>query len=446
MTLSAASLRALLEANLPAGATGLVVGLSGGMDSACLATALMQISPALRQLAVRAVHVDHGLQAAAGAFRVAASALCLKLDMPLEIIEVVVDTGNGASLEAAAREARYRAFARQLRRGECLLTAHHAGDQAETLLLQLLRGAGPKGLSAMPLCRALGLGWQLRPLLATTQRELAGFAAASGVAHVSDPMNHDVRFDRAFLRAELWPLIEQRWPGATLALARAARHLADAQEMVDRSASLAVQKLADGEALSVTGLRVLPPVEQRHALRHWLAALGVMPPSTARLAEALRQIIDADDDHLPVVAWGGHALRRYRDRVFLTPAVPPGLGAPRAWPVGVDSSMALGEGLGTLRFKPQPGGLDAARLPAVLTVRRRRGGESLKAQRRARTQTLQHLCQSHGVLPWMRDALPLLFAGESLVAIGDLWLDARWRVPQGAMGLGVAWADAPLLV
>jgi len=446
VTFSAASLRAQLEANLPRGATGLVVGLSGGVDSACLATALSQISPPLRGLPLRAVHVDHGMQSAAGEFRLAASALCRKLDMPLEIIEVVVAGAAGVSLEAAAREARYRGFARQLRPGECLLSAHHAVDQAETLLLQLLRGAGPKGLSAMPLCRALGAGWHLRPLLGTSKRELLRFAAESGVAAVSDPMNHDRRFDRAFLRAELWPLIERRWPGATMALARAARHLADAQATVDRSASLAVQKLADGDALSVTGLRVLTPVERRHALRYWLVAAGVTPPSTARLDEALRQILDADDDHLPVVIWGEHALRRYRDRVFLTPAVPACMGEPRSWPVGVDSRMALGEGLGTLRFMAQPGGLDAARLPAVLTVRRRHGGESLKPRRPARTQSVQHLCQSHGVLPWMRDALPMLFAGESLVAIGDLWHDARWCAPPGVGGVRVVGEEAPLLV
>ncbi len=445
MTFSAAALRAVLEANVPPNATGLVVGLSGGVDSACLATALTQLSPPLAGLPLRAVHVDHGLQAAAGEFRRAASALCRKLAMPLEIIEVAVESG-GVSLEAAARDARYRGFERQLERGECLLTAHHAADQAETLLLQLLRGAGPKGLSAMPLRRALGLGWHVRPLLGTSKRELLRFAAESGVDAVSDPMNHDPKFDRAFLRAELWPLIEQRWPGATMALARAARHFADAQEMVDQSASLAVQKLKDGDALSVTGLRVLGPLERRHALRYWLSAAGVTPPSTARLGEALRQIIDADADHLPVVVWGEHALRRYRDRVFLTPAVPPCLAAPRSWPVGVDSSLPLGAGLGTLRFMARPGGLDVARLPGVITVRRRRGGESLKAHRLARTRSVQHLCQSEGVLPWMRDALPLLFAGESLVAIGDRWHDARWCVPPGVMGLRVVWEDAPLLV
>ena len=454
MIFSAASLDAALEAHLPRGATGLVIALSGGVDSACLATALAQAaaspphsgSPAWRGLPVRAVHVDHGLQAAAGEFRAACATLCRKLGLPLDIIDVVVATEAGASIEAAAREARYAGFARELAPGECLLTGHHAADQAETLLLQLLRGAGPKGLSAMPRCRVLGAGWQVRPLLEVAKTALLQFAAVAGVVAVSDPMNHDLRFDRAFLRARLWPPIEERWPAATLALARAARHMANAQQLLDESAAAAVQQLTDGEGLAVRGLRRLSATQQSNALRYWLTAAGVTPPSTARLAEALRQITEADDDQLPMVAWGGNALRRYRDRVFLTPAAPPRIADLADWPVGGDHCLALGEGLGRLRWVRQNGGLDGTRLPPTVTVRRRRGGESLKAHRSARTRSVQHLCQSLGVLPWMRDALPLLVAGRTLIAIGDLWQDARWCVPKDAIGLGVAWEDAPTLV
>ena len=461
MIFSAASLHAVLEAHVPQGASGLVVGLSGGLDSACLVTALAQITarpsgaapPAAkaaeaalwRGLPVRAMHVDHGLQAAAGEFRAACIALCRELGLPLDIVDVSVAI-HGVSVEAAARDARYQAFARQLRTGECLLTAHHATDQAETLLIQLLRGAGLKGLSAMPLRRVLGAGWQLRPLLETPQAALRRFAQETGVTAASDPMNHDLRFDRAFLRAQLWPSIEGRWPGATQALARAAQHMADAQELLDRAAAGDVRTLTDGHGLSVTGLRLLSAAQQSNAVRHWLAAAHATLPSTARLTEALRQVLEADADHLPVVTWGGHALRRYRDRVFLTPAILPRVGDPLHWAVDLESSLTLGDGLGTLHWIRQPGGLDAARLPRSVMVRRRRGGEALKAHRLAKTRSVQHLCQSLGVLPWMRDSLPLLFAGETLISIGDLWMDARWCVPDDAAGLGVAWEDAPVLV
>ena len=445
MEFGAAALRAVLEESVPAGAAGLVVALSGGADSACLLTALCAAAPVSLPWPVRAVHIDHGLQAAAGALRESAAGLCRRLEVPLTVARVAVETGPGVSLEAAARTARYRAFAHELQAGECLLTAHHAQDQAETLLLQLLRGAGLKGLSAMPLCRRFAAGWHLRPLIDVTPRALAAFRAAHGIDAADDPMNRDARFDRVYLRTRAWPALEERWPGAAASLARTAHHLADAQQLLDQTAAGAMRRLRDGEALSVPGLRALSMREQVSTLRFWLHDAGVIPPSTLRLAEALRQVMTADTDHLPAIVWGEHALRRYQARLFVTAATLPALGASRDWRIAPGSRLPLGEGLGALRWVAQPGGLDAERLPGVLCVRRRSGGETLKVAEHARTQSVQHLCQAMGVLPWMRDALPMLYAGDELIAIGDIWQDARWRVGRGAPGFGCVWEDAPAL-
>jgi len=441
----AAELRAVLEESLPGGASGLMVGVSGGADSACLLTALCEAAPGSPAWPVRAVHIDHGLQAASSALCASAVALCRRLEVALTVARVAVETGPGVSVEAAARTARYRAFAHELEAGECLLTAHHAQDQAETLLLQLLRGAGLKGLSAMPLCRRFAAGWHLRPLIDVTPRALGAFRASRRIEAVDDPMNRDARFDRAYLRARAWPAIEERWPGAAAALARTAHHLADAQQLLDQLAAGAMRRLRDGEALSVPGLRALSVREQASTLRHWLHDRGITPPSTLRLAEALRQVMTADGDHLPVIVWGGHALRRYQARLFVTAAAVPALAASQDWPISLGSRLDLGAGLGVLRWAAQPGGLDPQRLPSVLSVRRRSGGETLKAAERARTQSVQHLCQTMGVLPWMRDALPMLYAADELIAIGDIWQDARWRVRPGAPGFGCVWEDAPAL-
>ena len=447
---SAASLRAVLDVHVPAGATGLVVALSGGADSAALLLAAAGLGSSFHGLPLRAVHVDHGLQAAAAEFRTACAAVCLGLDIPLTVLFVAIHSPPGASLEAAARDARYAALARDLRPGECLLTAHHSADQAETLLLQALRGAGLKGLSAMPLCRPLGAGWHVRPLLDVAQRELLAFGAASRAASsgawVADPMNQDTRFDRSYLRRDLWPLIAARWPGSAGALSRTARHLAEAQVSLDRAAAAHVGRLRDGEALSVPGLRALEPVERIDAVRFWLCEAGVEPPSTVRLTEALRQMFDAGADHLPCVLWGAHALRRYRQRIFLTPAFPPQLDGVLPWAVRPDSSIDLGPSLGTLRWVAQIGGIDAGRVPQMVFVRRRDGGEALRPAANARTQSVRHLCQQHGVLPWARDALPVIFAGQELIAVGDLWSDARWCVAPSLPGLGIVWEHAPVIV
>jgi tRNA(Ile)-lysidine synthase len=446
MNFSAAALRAVLDAHVPVDATGLAVALSGGPDSAGLLAAAASLGGSFRGLPLRAVHIDHGLQAAAAAFRGACAALCAELNMPLTVIAVDVRATAGESVEAAAREARYAALEAELRPGECLLTAHHREDQAETLLLQALRGAGLAGLSAMPVCRPLGQGWHLRPVLDVPQSELLAAGARAGGGAVRDPMNEDLRFDRAYLRRQIWPLIKARWPGAGTALSRTARHAAEAQDLLERAAAADVGRLRDGDALSVPGLRALSSQERINTLRLWLRDAGVEPPSEARLTEALRQIFEAEADHLPAIEWGCCALRRYRHRVFLTEIHPPRLDATLQWRTAPGAELDLGPNLGVLRWVAQTGGIDARRLPETLTVRRRGGGETLKPGSRARTQSVQHLCQSQGVLPWLRDALPLMFADGALIAVADLWLDARWCVAWGEPGLGVAWESGPIIV
>jgi len=454
MSFSLSRLRALLEAHTPAAATGYAVALSGGADSAALLAAMS----GLCDLPLRALHVDHGLQAAAAEFREACGELCRRLGVPLTVLTVVVPTPAGVSVEASARTARYAALALSLNVGECLLTAHHRADQAETLLLQTLRGAGLRGLSAMPLCRPLGAGWQLRPVLDVPQHELlalaasvsasagAGAGAGAGAA-AADPMNDDLRFDRVYLRRRLWPLIETRWPGAGAALSRTARHVAEAQELLDRTAAADLAHLRDGTALSLPRLRALEAANRIHVVRYWLREAGAEPPSTARLTEALRQLLDAQDDHLPAVVWGDCALRRYRDRVFLTEADPPRLQGTRRWEAAPGSRVDLGPGLGSLRLAVvQRGGIAPHRLPLTLSVRARSGGETLKPAAHAKTQTVQHLCQSHGVLPWLRDALPFVYADAVLIAVADLWQDAHWNAGPEGPGFVIEWERAPALV
>jgi tRNA(Ile)-lysidine synthase len=443
MTDSAASLHAALSAHLPVECRGLIVALSGGADSSALLTALH--AERFRQLPLRAVHIDHGLQIEAAAFRAACEALCTRLEVPLRIIAVRVDVGAGASLEAAAREARYAALAAEVGPMECLLTAHHREDQAETVLLQALRGAGLKGMAAMPARRVFGQGWHVRPLLEMPQSELLELGASGADSAFIDPMNTDMRFDRSFLRQQLWPLVAARWPGAAAALSRSARHMAQAQELMDQSAQPILARLRDGEALSITGLRVLSAAQRMNAVRLWLSRAEVELPSTARLEEALRQVLNADQDHVPAIVWHRHALRRYRQRLFLTAAHPPHLQGPLSW-THSSAELPLGNSLGSLSMVPQAGGLDASRLPESLVVRRREGGETLRPAPLAKTQTVQHLCQSLGILPWMRDALPFVFAGEELLAVGDLWQETRYCAAPAEPGLRIAWCQPPIIV
>ena len=443
MSFSAATLHAVLQACIPGEATGLVVALSGGPDSAALLAALAALQGNFRGLPVRAAHVDHGLQPAASDFRKNAQALCDELRIPLSIIAVEVPLEAGASLEAAAREARYAALEAQLAPHECLLTAHHRDDQAETFLLQALRGSGFKGMSAMPMCREFGPGWHVRPMLEVSGQDLRRFGRALQRFQSLDPMNEDERFDRVHLRRHVWPPIAMRWPGAATALARAAGHAADAQLLLDELAQTDIAGLRDGDELDVRGLRRLSAHRRANAVRLWLRAKSLEPPSAVRLAEALRQILDAEHDHQPSIVWGRKALRRYRHRMFVTDADPPRIDTVQ-WPVKLGSAVELSPQLGRLTWVPQRGGIAAAGLPPCVSVRRRAGGETLKPGASARTQSVQHLCQEFGVLPWMRDALPLIFAGDELVAVADIWVEARFSGAE-APGLGIAWQGGPVI-
>ena len=444
MSFSAAALARIFAEELPPGATGLVVALSGGTDSGCLAAAVATLARAAGAPPVRAVHVDHGLQAAAAEFRRICETLCAALSMPLAILTAPpIDASARVSLEAAARDARYAALARNLAAGECLLTAHHGEDQAETLLLQALRGAGLAGLASMPRCRPFGAGWHLRPLLEFSRRDLERCAANLGLVTMQDPMNADLRFDRVYLRRRVWPQVVARWPGAAAALTRTAQHAASAQDMLNALAAQDLGPLRDGDGLSIPHLRRLPSVRRSNAVRGWIAEQSLLPPPAARLREALRQILEARGDHAPAVVWGTHALRRYRDRLFVAAATPARFSAELRWDPRAQPTLELGPGLGRLRAASGPGGFAEARLPALLSVRGRRGGESLKPAPAAATQTVQHLCQSQGIVPWMRGALPFLYADGALIGVGDIWIDARWRAAPRAAGLRIAWEEAP---
>jgi len=462
MNFSASELLTVLERQLPDGVRGLVVALSGGADSCALLAALAQLRdsvsgpglvtgaaglvPPAAEFALRAVHVDHGLQEAAAQFRDLCREQCETFGVPLSILAVPVATPVGASIEAVARDARYAALGADLAPGECLLTAHHCDDQAETLLLQAMRGSGLKGLASMPALRPWSAGWHLRPLLRWRRADLRAYVAALGCGTADDPMNADLRFDRVYLRRELWPRIETRWPGATQALARTAVHAAEAQELLDEIADADLVAMRDGEALRLSRLRGLAPARRVNALRRWLRERTSTLPSTTRLTEALRQMLDADGDHLPAISWDRCTLRRYRDRIFLCAAEPPRLGAPLAWVWREQPVLCLGEDLGSLQLVARSGGLRREKLPLRLSVRARAGGEVLKPASRAATRSVQHLCQDLGVLPWMRDALPFICSGGDVVGIADLWLDARWCVPSGDPGLAFQWLGGPNLV
>jgi tRNA(Ile)-lysidine synthase len=375
-----------------------------------------------------AVHVDHGLHADSACWAAHCAATCAALDVPLAVHRVDARPRPGQSPEAAARSARHAAFAADMQGGDLLLTAHHEADQAETVLLALLRGAGVAGAAAMPAQKRFGPGWLLRPLLDWPAERMARYAAEHGLAWVDDPSNRDARFDRNFLRGELLPRLAGRWPAAATTLARHAAHAAEAQALLDE---LALQDGAETAHPTVPQLAALSPARQRNLLRAWLRRQGAAAPPAARLSEILRQALGAAPDRQVAIDVGDRQVRVWRGALHLVPQVPPVAPAPVRW--RLDAPLDL-PGLGRLSAHGGRGqGIAAARLGAtpVLEVRFRGARSSGKALKK-RLQTLN-------VPPWQRDRAPLLYSGGRLVQIGGGETPPAWRAAPGEPGFRIVW-------
>ena len=381
----------------------LAVGLSGGVDSVTLLHILKNCA-ARSGFSLNAIHVHHGLSPNAGAWARFCRALCTRWGVPLAVRRVKVAKG-GKGLEAAAREARYRAF----RNSPCdaVALAHNRDHQAETVLMNLLRGAGVRGASGMPPRSRLDGRMLLRPLLEVPRAAILAYAREQGLEWVEDESNADEALTRNFVRRRLGPLIESRFPRWRESLARAARHFA-------------------GVGLDAQAL-----------LREFLAAQGLRAPSEAKLVEMLKQLTSGGARIM--VEHDGMRLRVYRGKLALAPAAPAAPFAPVEWKGEPRITIpALG---GKLLFRRARGeGIDLRKLGQCrVAVRLRAGGERLQPDRRRPRRTLKNLFQEAGVPPWQRDRLPLLFCGDDLVWAPGLGIDAHYQATADTIGVVPEW-------
>lgn len=414
------------------------LALSGGLDSMVLLQLLIE-----QGRPFTAIHVNHQLSPNAGTWQQHCQQACAQSGIPLRVETVQVQKA-GQGLEAAARTARYAAFARHMAPDHILLTAHHADDQAETLLLRLLRGTGVAGLAAMRSCAPLAVGEVWRPLLALRRSQLEAYARARALRWVEDESNADDGLARNYLRNQVMPVLGRRWPDFEQRWGQTAAHCAEAQSLLDE---LARQDLAAapapvcrlGEALPLALLTRASAARARNLLRYWLGQRGLVPEQP-QLAELLTQLCDGAQDAEPVIQLATHSLRRHAAAVYLLPALQPVPDQPRRLQPG----DRLAWGNGELWLAPCAGGLE---LPAAgyFSVRPRQGGERCHPEHRPRSQSLKKCLQEVALPPWLRDQLPLLYDDGALLAVGDLWCEKAapraggqgwrlvWQLPQDCL-------------
>jgi tRNA(Ile)-lysidine synthase len=416
------------------------LALSGGLDSSVLLHLLAELRPRL-PCELNAIHVHHGLQPQADSWQLYCEQLCGKYDIPLQSVQLSLNVNSGESVEAVAREARYKALAACMGEGELLLTAQHQDDQAETLLLQLLRGSGPAGLAAMPPLARFGLGWLVRPLLDYSRHSLEIYAREHELTWQEDPSNQDQRFDRNFIRHQVMPLLRSRWPAAPSTLSRAARFSGELLMLVreEAEADLAKARIAEEGLLSIPALKGLNSIRCRNLLRHWISTTGAPLPSAKKLSHIEREGVHGRNDATPLINWQGWEVRRYRDRLFLMRAqamTPPA--QPLIWSHG--DELLLPQGLGRLVVRHTEAGISAARWRwGEVTVRFRRGGERCQPAGQAHHRMLKKLFQEWGVPPWERERIPLIYIDRELVAIPGYCVCSPVQADPGEQAIIIEW-------
>jgi tRNA(Ile)-lysidine synthase len=423
------------------------VGLSGGADSVVLLDSLHRCAGPLR-FQFSALHVNHQLSPNAARWAAFCRRLCRARGIPFSAVKVKVPRGGG--VEAAARAARYGAFARH----ECdiIALAHHRDDQVETFLLQLLRGAGVKGLAAMPLLKSkVGSRkskgtWSpavLRPLLDATRAEIVEYAKSRGLKWVEDESNADVRHARNYLRHEVLPVIARRFPAYLSTVARSVGHVADAALLMDELAAADAREQVKDGALAVKALRRLPDARARNVLRAFLAGHGLAMPAADRLDEALRQALVAKGDARLLIELDGASLRRHADYLHVVRAGKAPAGYSRRW--HGERRLVLSELGGILTLTRATGaGIGLKRLRAgKVTIRARRGGERLRPDRRRPRRTLKNLLQEAGMPPWLRDRLPVMFCGDKVVWAADIGVDCEFQAGAGENAVVPTWLWQP---
>lgn len=415
------------------------IAYSGGLDSHVLLHAMCSLAR-MRNWQLQAIHVNHGLQVAAPGWAQHCQDVCRDLNIHSHIVEVDARAEPGESPEARARMARYAVMADYAQSGWIIVTAHHQEDQAETFLLQLLRGSGLKGLAAMPRLQQLAGGWLLRPLLDFRRADLHQYARDHQLDWIEDGSNADVSIDRNYLRHVLWPHLSARWPAAGRTIARAAEHAAEtaalAEDMARQDRTAATK--AGETALQLWVLRSLSLARRRNLLRVWIRDHDLSVPSTDVLEQIVTNLIDAGSDREPVVYWHGHEFRRYRERLYLLPRLPQ-IAPETCLSWDMQSSLALP--LGELRACRHhgPGLKTEVSARDDIEIRFRRGGEVIRLPGRRHHHTLKNLLQTSGLPSWLRDFLPLVYINNELALVPGICAGANWMAEPQEAAIKVLW-------
>lgn len=409
---------ALLKENIEqySSAKVLWVAYSGGCDSHALLHSLVALRTEINS-EIKAIHINHGLSPLANEWEEHCRHICKDLNVSYTAIKVDARPKN-TSPEEAARHARYAEWKKLINKDEVILLAHHQDDQAETVLIQLLRGSGVKGLAAMPCQQVFSQGLLCRPMLVFQREEIVSYAAEKNLNWIDDPSNFDTDYDRNFLRHDVIPLLESRWPSLKKTLSRTATHSAEADQLLSELALQDWHNVKNNNQISIEALLGLDEKRQRNVIRFWLVAICHLTlPDTVHLQRILSEVLPAAEDAKPEVIWQGGEVRRYQGLLYAQEKhVEPENNTQIIWsnlahPLemsGVKLTATSSNGNGLSKNK-----LDGAEI----SLRFRQGGESCRPKGRGQTHQLKKLFQEWQIPPWLRASVPLIYVNGDLAEV-----------------------------
>ncbi len=409
---------------LPHIPSNIFIGYSGGVDSHVLLHACAML-PDIKTKII-AVYIHHGLQVQADAW----AAHCQKIteDLKIKYVMCAVNAAPnlGESPEEAARNARYAAFKQLINEHDVILLAQHQEDQLETVLLQLFRGSGLRGLAGMPAKIEFSAGLMLRPLLQVSKQAINAYALKHNLTWIEDPSNQDTVYDRNFLRKEIIPALKTRWPSLDKTVSRSAAHCAQSEEFISSMAKADFQCVLNKTDNSIDSrlLQQYPLREQHWILREWFEWLGMKMPSQTILERILNDMIGAKENSSPQIKLKYVTLRRYREKLMANHSESQ-LFDPCEWPH--NNHILILSNNTRLTLTPQPKGISKTHWDkAQITLKTRQGGEKIRLPNRQGHHNLKKLFQDANIPPWQRDVMPLIYLNEQLAAVGDLWIAAEF--------------------
>ncbi|MBK7365545.1 MAG: tRNA lysidine(34) synthetase TilS [Nitrosomonas sp.] len=422
----------------------LVLALSGGVDSVVLLQILAQISKQFT-FNLSAIHIEHGISPNTKQWSDFCQNYCDALGIPLTIFSLSIKKQAQVSLEAAARQARYAIF-KEIS-ADCIVLAHHLDDQAETLQLQLLRGAGLRGLAGMPIMRLLSPAGKiklLRPLLTVSRDTIQGYALQNKLMWITDESNDDTTYHRNFLRHQIFPLLEQRYPVYRETLARTSRHMGEAVQLLDSLAENDSQLVMVAGEIHIERLRKLDFLRAKNLLRYIFSRRDIIQPSTQKLEEILRQLWMAKSDNYLYLTFGEFEIRLYKNLVRLLPKAKsklPGSDQDQLFYWHGEPNWVIEPLGGVIKWSNSVGiGINAKKLMEnSVAVRLRKGGERFQLNCKRPRRSLKKIFQEAEIPEWERNNLPLLLSGDQLVWVAGIGIDCGFQAMPGEQGLVPSW-------